>query len=109
MIAIDPPIANNNKDKAQSIGNFFSLPVTFKISCTSMISRLKNDTFFRFVVSLISSFMLLGLLISFLNMFSVNSIGEIPNKIKKPVIIPIQAINKMVLIEFPPPLFSVFL
>ena len=102
-IAIPAPIAKSSSDAAHSAGNFCSLPVACRIVCVSMISRRKKPGFFRWVVSLMSSRMLLGPVVSRRNTPSVKSMGEMRKMKNAPVIIPTQATsNRAVKWRSPP-------
>ncbi len=94
---------------AQSIGKRDVLFVTLRMDCTSAISRRKYDCFFLRVNSPTSSRSDLGLSVSFPYTSAVNSIGVIPIKIKKPAVIPMQAIKSIVVIRFESPFSSDFL
>ncbi|MPN11328.1 hypothetical protein SDC9_158629 [bioreactor metagenome] len=102
LMAIAAPTEKSASENKHRKGNRLLLPVTLKISCTSVISRLKKPTFLRLVLSLICDFRLLESDNSFENTPSVNSVGVMESKIKKPVIIPTQARSKTIFKLFSP-------
>ena len=92
-IAMPAPTAKNSSDAAHSTGKRSSLPVAFRIVCASDISRRKRPGFLRWVVSLISSRMLLGPAVNRRNTPSVKSMGEIRKIRNAPVIMPTHAVS----------------
>ena len=93
------PVMNSRSDSAHTAGNLAIRPVILKILCVSSISRCRKDFFFRLVLMLISSRIFWGLLRILRNTPSVNSTGVICSRIKKPVIIPMQANNWIAVIR----------
>ena len=92
-IAMPAPTAKSSRDAAQSTGKRSSLPVACRTVCASDISRRKRPGFLRWVVSLISSRMLLGLAVNRRNTSSVKSMGEIRKIRNAPVIMPTHAVS----------------
>ena len=92
-IAMPAPIAKNSSDAAHSTGKRSSLPVACRTVCASDISRRKRPGFLRWVVSLISSRMLLGPAVNRRNTPSVKSMGEIRKIRNAPVIMPTHAVS----------------
>ena len=92
-IAMPAPTAKNSSDAAHSMGKRSSLPVACRIVCASDISRRKRPGFLRWVVSLISSRMLLGPAVNRRNTPSVKSMGEMRKIRNAPVIMPTHAVS----------------